>query len=599
VPKKAPADPARFREASDWFRGRVPVTRDEWEQLTVAERRQAFVLAGTQQLEVVQAVFDEIAKAIDNGTAIDAWRKAIKEKLGKRFTEKNATNLTTAFINANQMAYNTGRYWQMNKPEVTKVLKYLRYDAVLDQSTTRVCRSLTGTIRRHDDPWWLTHWPPSHHRCRSAVRALSDRMVKRAGGPTREAPRPDIAGDWGLAPPLRAGAMWHPDLAKYDHHLAREYTRKQESMRARAAKKRRRKSADTELALEAKFASGQPRVPAGSSKGGQWTSGRSGSGSYASPLHDPAHHEAELKAQYGEAASTVAWGRAMEHQGRALTPEQLHESVDALKAAGVDVYDIRTSPMHAKLLKDGHADAGSLIDAAKASANAPKKNPMLADMERKKVAEFEATIAIAAHHRALGNDRAGDIRLDHDVTVAAGARLPHVELRGARADAAAAFGALSHADLKQPTGYRWSADHEDRAFQQGSHINLGAGGTANRHEITSAVMHEWGHAIEERNPERLAKSVAYLQARTKGEPVVKLNTLKDHEAYGHDELAQPDKLHTPFAGKVYEGKGPGGREATELLATTTEHLNNPTKMGRVVAQDKDTFHFVLGQLANQ
>lgn len=240
--KKAPADPERFKEASDWFRGRLPVTRDEWEQLTAAERRQAFTIAGTQQLEVVQTVFDEIAVAIDRGTAIDAWRAALKKKLGKRFTASNAATLATAFINANQTAYNTGRYWQLNRPEVTKALPYQRYDAVLDQSTTPICRSLTGTIRRHDDPWWLTHWPPMHHRCRSAVRALSDGMAKRAGGVSREAPRPDIVGDWGLAPPLRAGAVWAPDLAKYDSHLAREYTRKQESMRAKAQKKQRKRA---------------------------------------------------------------------------------------------------------------------------------------------------------------------------------------------------------------------------------------------------------------------------------------------------------------------------------------------------------------------
>jgi SPP1 gp7 family putative phage head morphogenesis protein len=230
--KRAPADPDKFSEASQWFRSRTPVTKSEWNAMSAKARRQAFTVAGTQQLKVVQTVFAELQKAIDKGTPIDEWRKSIKKKIKGEFADKNSATLTTAFINANQTAYNTGRYYQLNDPAVTAVMPYQIYDAVLDDRTSPTCNALSGTTRRHDDPWWLTHWPPMHHRCRSSVRALSAAMAKRRGGITETLPRPVIPSDFGLAPPLRAGQIWEPDLSQYDPSAAREYQRKQGRMKS-------------------------------------------------------------------------------------------------------------------------------------------------------------------------------------------------------------------------------------------------------------------------------------------------------------------------------------------------------------------------------
>jgi SPP1 gp7 family putative phage head morphogenesis protein len=227
---RAPADPDQFEEASKWFRGRVVVTRAEWDAMSRQARRQAFTIAGTQQAKVVQTVFDAIALAIDKGTPIDKWRKELRKKLGA-FADKNSATLTTAFINANQTAYNTGRYYQMSNPAVTVALPYRVYDSVLDTRTTDICKGLNGTVLLHSDPWWLTHWPPMHHRCRSSVRALSASMAKKRGL-TQKLPRPEIPDDFGLAPPLRAGQVWEPSAADFDPAAWAIYQRNQSRMKA-------------------------------------------------------------------------------------------------------------------------------------------------------------------------------------------------------------------------------------------------------------------------------------------------------------------------------------------------------------------------------
>lgn len=239
---RAPASPARFKEASDWFRTRLPVTRDEWDGMRVAARRQAFTIAGTQQLDVVQAVMESLQSAVDKGTPIDKWRADVRASLAKKFGaagDIQPSTLTTAFINANQQAYNTGRWHQMNAPEVTAALPYKKFDVVLDGKQSEICDACKHTVLPHDHPWWQTHWPPLHHRCRSTVRALTERMAKRQGGVTKSAPSPGISGDFGLAPNI--APSWEPDLSKYDPNAASEYTRKQQLMQERALKRERRR----------------------------------------------------------------------------------------------------------------------------------------------------------------------------------------------------------------------------------------------------------------------------------------------------------------------------------------------------------------------
>lgn len=242
--KRAPADPDKFAEASAWFRARTPVTKSEWDAMSAKARRQSFTVAGTQQLKVVQTVFDSLQRAIDNGTPIDKWRKEMVKQLGAEFTSRNAHTLDTAFINANQTAYNVGRYYQLNDPAVTAAMPYQMYDAVLDGRTSTQCLECAGTVLRHDDPWWLTHFPPLHHRCRSTVRALTAAMAKRKGI-TTDKPRPSIGDEWGLAPPLRAGQIWEPDRAKYDPTAFREYERKLARMKAKPANDNASKPRDT------------------------------------------------------------------------------------------------------------------------------------------------------------------------------------------------------------------------------------------------------------------------------------------------------------------------------------------------------------------
>lgn len=190
------ADPERFEEASRWFEERVPGI-----DTGVAKERaegNAFRIAGMLELDAVQVVFDELARALDKGTPLEDFKDRVKEKLGTF----SSSHLETVFRNWSQTAYNTGRYYQMSEPSVAQLRPYWLFDTILDDRTTSVCKVCSGTVKLRSDPWWDTHWPPQHHRCRSSVRSIRAREAVRRGI-TETNPAPETLETWGKSPRIR------------------------------------------------------------------------------------------------------------------------------------------------------------------------------------------------------------------------------------------------------------------------------------------------------------------------------------------------------------------------------------------------------------
>jgi hypothetical protein len=120
---------------------------------------------------------------------------------------------------------NQGRWFIMQDVDLVQRLPYRLYDAILDGRTTTICLGYNGTLLPADSKWWLSHWPPNHWGCRSVVRCVSRRTAGRRGVTvvtSRERP----TGGWGMAPPVRAGALDLLGAQKYDSALISSAKRK-------------------------------------------------------------------------------------------------------------------------------------------------------------------------------------------------------------------------------------------------------------------------------------------------------------------------------------------------------------------------------------
>jgi SPP1 gp7 family putative phage head morphogenesis protein len=211
------ADPTRPEEAIAWFQARVPLRKEEWARLQEVARRRAFTVAGVASLDLLAEVWESLVRALEEGTPYEEWKRGVREKLESAWGKRDGQRVETIFRTNVQMAYQSGRWAQLQNPEVKATHPYLMYDAVLDSRTTEICRARNGTVLPADDPWWRRNWPPLHFNCRSGVRPLTEAEARRRGV-VQEPPSEPPQQGFGLAPDFaewgRAYARGVADTAK-------------------------------------------------------------------------------------------------------------------------------------------------------------------------------------------------------------------------------------------------------------------------------------------------------------------------------------------------------------------------------------------------
>jgi SPP1 gp7 family putative phage head morphogenesis protein len=205
-------DVVKFDAAVDWFKRRTPITDAEFSRNAEQARRQAFWIAGVTQADVIKDVHESLEKALADGVPFETWKKEIGPKLSKAWLGRGINEparTETIFRNWSQAAYSRARWEQMNEPSVLKFRPFLMFDGVADSRQSKVCATCNGTVLPAGHPWWNTHRPPMHHRCRSGIRSLRKEAAEARGITQSPPPVPSQEG-------FGDGGEWRgPDRAKY------------------------------------------------------------------------------------------------------------------------------------------------------------------------------------------------------------------------------------------------------------------------------------------------------------------------------------------------------------------------------------------------
>jgi SPP1 gp7 family putative phage head morphogenesis protein len=170
---------------------------------------------------MVQDIFSSLERAIRDGQSLGEWKAQIAEKLPRDWLgspRQTGRRLETIYRTNVQMAYSAGRYAALTSKAALEARPIWVFDAVMDSRTSDGCRKLQGVMRRHDDPFWDSNYPPRHFRCRSGVRALL-----KGAGTTENVPDVTTDDGFGFRPDAKE---WQPNAAKYSSTLFAEMLRK-------------------------------------------------------------------------------------------------------------------------------------------------------------------------------------------------------------------------------------------------------------------------------------------------------------------------------------------------------------------------------------
>lgn len=218
------ASPVRFDEAIDWFRAKAgnAVTREQWDALGARAKRRSGMVSGFTRLDIVQRVLDQLAQAIENGTPLNEFKKAVAKDLADTWLSEDSARLEVIYRNNVQSAFAAGRYLQATTPDALEQHPVWMLDVVMDSRTSDVCEPLDGVKRRADDPWWQGRIPPLHHNCRTGLLTLTEEDAHEMGGLTD--PAPDTRGQegWGARPEIDE---WKGDPTSYAPELQTEARR--------------------------------------------------------------------------------------------------------------------------------------------------------------------------------------------------------------------------------------------------------------------------------------------------------------------------------------------------------------------------------------
>lgn len=184
---KVSLDGARqqFQEQIDFFRAKLNLPTERWDEIWQAAHDRAFMVAGAQKADLLNDLRAAVDKSLTGGSIGD-FRKdfaAAVQKSGWTGWTGEGTKAGEAWrtrvIYQTNMAtsYAAGRWKQLNDPELLKVRPFWRYihsDGVIHPRPHHKVWGDSGLTLPAGDPFWLTHFPPNGWGCRCRVQAVRE-----------------------------------------------------------------------------------------------------------------------------------------------------------------------------------------------------------------------------------------------------------------------------------------------------------------------------------------------------------------------------------------------------------------------------------------
>lgn len=185
-----------FKEQVDFFRQKIDLPTEHWDDIAGAAYDRAFVVAGAMKADLIADLRQAVGRSIEQGKSLDWFRKEFDRIVAARgwtgWTgegSKAGVAWRTQVIYQTNLAtsYAAGRWAQLNDPELASIRPFWRYvHSDLVSHPRPQHKAWNGLVLHKDDPVWATHFPPNGWGCQCTVKAASraERAAAEAKGLT-------------------------------------------------------------------------------------------------------------------------------------------------------------------------------------------------------------------------------------------------------------------------------------------------------------------------------------------------------------------------------------------------------------------------------
>ena len=179
-----------FAEAIAFFRDKVNIPAEKWNDLFLDAHSRGFMVAGAMQGELLQDLRESIDQVIAEGLTIADFRKqwdVIVERYGWKYVGGRNWRTRIVYETNTRQAYNAARWQQVTDKDVLKTRPYLLYKHGDSTRPRPMHVSWDGTVLPADDPWWSTHYPQNGWGCKCKVFSVGERDLSRIPNVKRQA----------------------------------------------------------------------------------------------------------------------------------------------------------------------------------------------------------------------------------------------------------------------------------------------------------------------------------------------------------------------------------------------------------------------------
>lgn len=160
-----------------------------WQEVYAEIHASMFTVAKSSGHDVLQTIFDQLLRALENGETFESFSKRLRPMLidagwwghgtsedpleGATFPARlgSMRRLRTIFDVNMRVSYAVGHWRQFER--VREFRPFLRYVAVIDDVTRDQHRALHNLVLPIDHPFWATFAAPNGWNCRCTMQSLS------------------------------------------------------------------------------------------------------------------------------------------------------------------------------------------------------------------------------------------------------------------------------------------------------------------------------------------------------------------------------------------------------------------------------------------
>lgn len=187
-----------FAEQLDFFRQKLNLPTERYDDITKAAHDRAFIVAGAGKADLLNDFNAAIQKRIVDGKGLEAFRKDFSEIVQRNGwtgwtgegTKAGVAWRTRIIYQTNMStSYAAGRWKQLNNPDLLKLRPYWQYhhaDGVMHPRPLH--QAWNGVTMPHDHPFWKTHFAPNGWLCHCYITAVDGAAYSQAQSSGKGAP---------------------------------------------------------------------------------------------------------------------------------------------------------------------------------------------------------------------------------------------------------------------------------------------------------------------------------------------------------------------------------------------------------------------------